>query len=225
MSQARDDILKGLRDAIAKQPPFPTQDQTQESYLSVTRLTPNEDLRARFIVEVERVKGVVHPAENDDEARRILRELLVSKGVQRATMWDQEHIRLDGVEAMLGELGIARVQGEDAVVATADAGITGCDWAIAATGTLVLSSGPGKPRMASLLPPAHIAIVTTDQLVPRLEDYIAAQRANHLGVFRRSSNVTLITGCSRTSDIEMHPVFGVHGPLELHVILIDNLRE
>jgi L-lactate dehydrogenase complex protein LldG len=79
--------------------------------------------------------------------------------------------------------------------------------------------------MASLLPPVHIAIVTTDQLVPRLEDYIAAQRANHLGVFRRSSNVTLITGCSRTSDIEMHPVFGVHGPLELHVILIDNLRE
>ena len=77
--------------------------------------------------------------------------------------------------------------------------------------------------MASLLPAVHIAIVTTDKLIPRLEDYIAAQRAGKLGVFRRSSAITLITGCSRTSDIEMHPVFGVHGPLELHVILIDNL--
>lgn len=223
MSSARDDILKGLRDAIAKQPPFPT--QPEERYLSVTRLAPDEDLNARFIAEVERVKGVVHAAKSDDDARRILRELLESKGAQRATMWDQEHIRLDGVEAMLGELGITRVQGEDDIVATADVGITGCDWALAATGTLVLSSGEGKPRMASLLPPVHIAIVTTDQLVPRLEDYIAAQRANRLGVFRRSSNVTLITGCSRTSDIEMHPVFGVHGPLELHIILIENLLD
>jgi L-lactate dehydrogenase complex protein LldG len=221
MPSARDDILKGLRDAIAKQPPFPAQQQAP--YLPVTHLREDEDLRARFIAEVERVKGVVHAAESDDDAQRILRELLTSKGAKRATMWDQANVRLDGVEAMLGELGIARVQGEDDVVATADVGITGSDWAIAATGTLVLSSGAGKPRMASLLPPVHIAIVTTDQLVPRFEDYIAAQRADRLGVFRRSSNVTLITGCSRTSDIEMHPVFGVHGPLELHIILIDNL--
>lgn len=223
MPSARDDILSRLRDAIAKQPPFPA--QPQESRLPVTRLAADEDLAKRFIAEVERVKGAVHPAESEDEARRILHELLSARNVQRATMWDEAHIPLNGVEALLGASGIARVQGEDEAVATADAGITGCDWAIAATGTLVLSSGQGKPRMASLLPPVHIAIVTTDQIVPRLEDYIAAQRADRLGVFRRSSNVTLITGCSRTSDIEMHPVFGVHGPLELHVILIDKLRD
>lgn len=224
MSSAREEILQRLR---AARTPFPdamaaTLDRAS---LPVTRLAPDEDLSARFIAEVERVKGNVHPAESEDDARRILCELLTSKGAQRATMWDQEHVRLDGVEAMLNEMGIARVQGEDDIVATADVGITGCDWAIAATGTLVLSSGPGKPRMASLLPPVHIAIVGADQLVPRLEDYIAAQRADRLGVFRRSSNVTLITGCSRTSDIEMHPVFGAHGPMELHIILIDNLAQ
>ncbi len=221
MSSARDDILKGLRDAIAKQPPFPA--QPREPHLPVTRLDDDEDLRARFIAEVERVRGVVHAAESEDDARRILRELLMSRSVRRVTMWDEAHIPLSGIQALLGELGIARVQGDNEVVATADAGITGCDWAIAATGTLVLSSGEGRPRMASLLPPVHIAVVTTDRLVPRLEDYMAAQRAQQLGVFRRSSNITLITGCSRTSDIEMHPVFGVHGPLELHVILIENL--
>lgn len=223
MSTARDDILKALRDAVAKQPPFPA--QPAEAYLPVTRLGDDEDLRARFIAEVERVKGVVHVAESEPDARRILTELLQAKGARRVTMWDDAHVPLSGIAAVLAALGIERVQGENAEVATAEVGITGCDWAIAATGTLVLSSGRGKPRMASLLPPVHIAIVTTDRLVPRLEDYIAAQRADRLGVFRRSSNVTLITGCSRTSDIEMHPVFGVHGPLELHIVLIERSSE
>jgi L-lactate dehydrogenase complex protein LldG len=223
MTSARDDILKQLRDAIASKPPFPA--QHNDAHLPVTRLAPDEDLNARFAAEAERVKGIVHAAVSDDDARRMLHELLAGKGVRRATMWDQAHIPLSSIEALLADVGIVRVQGENGAVASAEAGITGADWAIAATGTLVLSSGPGKPRMASLLPPVHIAIITSDQIIPRLEDYIAAQRADRLGAFRRASNITLITGCSRTSDIEMHPVFGVHGPLELHIILIDNLRQ
>lgn len=222
MSSAREDILSRLRRALAQQPPFP--DRPRAAYLPVTRLSPDEDLKARFIAECERVKGIVHVAPDEAAARDALRDLLVGHNAQRVTMWDEAHIPLSGVAALLQDLGIARVQGDPADVAAADIGITGVDWAIAATGTLVLSSGPGKPRMASLLPPIHIAVLTEDRIVPRLEDYIAAERARHLGAFRRSSNVTLITGSSRTSDIEMHPVFGVHGPLELHVILIENLR-
>ena len=221
MSSSRDDILKKLRDATATSKPF-TRDTTP-AMIPATKLAGDEDLATRFTAEVERVKGVVHPAQNEADAMRILRGLLADKQAKRVTMWDQEHIDLQGIEPALSEMGIQRVQGSNEEVATADAGITGVDWAIAATGTLVVSSGKGKSRMASLLPAVHIAIVTTDKLIPRLEDYIAAQRAGKLGVFRRSSAITLITGCSRTSDIEMHPVFGVHGPLELHVILINNL--
>lgn len=218
-SSARDAILSKLR---ATPPPFVDADKAQPAQ-PVTHIAEDEDLSARFIAEVERVKGVVHAAENEDDARRILRDLLTSHTVSRATMWDQAHIPLDNLDGVLSGLNITRVAGDNDVVITAEAGITGVDWAIAATGTLVLSTGKGRSRMASLMPPLHIAIVTTDQLVPRLEDYIAAQRANKLGVFRTSSNITLITGCSRTSDIEMQPVFGVHGPLELHIILIDTL--
>jgi L-lactate dehydrogenase complex protein LldG len=225
MATARDEILNSLRAAIAKQRPFESTDTNERTPLQpVARIGDDEDLRARFIAEVERVKGVVHLAESDADARRILRELLTQKDVHRVTMWDADELPLEHVDALVAEMNIERVQGEDDVVATADAGITGADWAIAATGTLVLSSGSGKPRMASLLPPIHVAIVTTDQLVPRLEDYIAGQRADKLSTFRTSSNVTLITGCSRTSDIEMQTVFGVHGPLELHIILIENLN-
>ncbi len=223
MASAREDILKRLRDATAASKPF--MHDTTPAMIPATKLEDHEDLTQRFTAEVERVKGVVHAAANDADAMRILRDLLAARGVQRVTMWDQNHIDLPGIEPALREMGISRIQGSDKDVATADAGITGADWAIAATGTLVVSSGEGKPRMASLLPPLHIAILTTDKLIPRLEDYIAAQRADRLGIFRRSSSITLITGCSRTSDIEMHAVFGVHGPLELHVILIDNLAD
>ena len=224
MSSARNEILDRLRAATQLHKPFDEEAVQGASLQPVTPIADGEDLRARFIAEVERVKGVVHPAESDDEAQQILRGLLTSHNVVRATAWHQRFVPLPDLDAVLHELNIARVDGDNASVETAEAGITGVDWAIAATGTLVLSSGEGRSRMASLLPPMHIAVVTTDQLVPRLEDYIAAQRANKLGVFRTSSNITLITGSSRTSDIEMHPVFGVHGPLELHVILIDNLR-
>ena len=236
MSSARDEILGKLRGSLAKHKPFADVDarllrhpelvegSKDASLQPVTHIADDEDLRARFITEVERVKGVVHAAESEDDARHILRELLTSHNVVRATMWDERYMPLPNVEATLSELNIARVQGDNESVATAEAGITGADWAIAATGTLVLSSGAGRSRMASLLPPMHIAVVTTDQLVPRLEDYIAAQRADRVEIFRTSSNVTLITGCSRTSDIEMQPVFGVHGPLELHIILIDASR-
>jgi L-lactate dehydrogenase complex protein LldG len=74
--------------------------------------------------------------------------------------------------------------------------------------------------MASLLPPLHIAIVRESQLIPRLEDWVATQYADGLRTLRAASNITLITGCSRTADIEMSPVFGVHGPLEFVVVLI-----
>jgi len=217
----RDDILNALRAALAKGEPFPEADSPPA--LPVTRLDPNEDLTARFVVEVERVKGTVHRATSDDDARRIIRDLLTDRRVRCVTMWDEAHLPLGGVGALLSELGIERAQDSNEAVAAADAGITGADCALASTGTLVLSSGPGRPRLASLLPPVHIAVLTEDRILPRLEDYISAQRAQRLGVFRSSSNVTLITGSSRTSDIEMHPVFGVHGPLELHIVLIENL--
>jgi L-lactate dehydrogenase complex protein LldG len=219
---AREDILTGLRAALAHGKPFPGAEPAAAQ--AVTRIDPGEDLVARFIAEVQRVKGEVHTAANDDEALDITKDLLTSHHVRRVVMWDEAHLPLRGVWALLERLGIERVYGDNTSVAAAEAGITGADWALAATGTLVLSSGPGRPRMASLLPPLHIALLTEDRLIPRLEDYLAAQRVTHFGVFRRSSNVTLITGSSRTSDIELHPVFGVHGPLALHVVLIRNLN-
>ena len=97
--------------------------------------------------------------------------------------------------------------------------MTGVDAAIAATGTLVFSTGEGKARIPTVLPPAHIAIITLQQLLPRLENWIAYQRANGLSTFHNSANVCFISGPSRTGDIEKQLVLGMHGPGRVQVII------
>jgi L-lactate utilization protein LutC len=99
----------------------------------------------------------------------------------------------------------------------ADLAITGVDCLVAETGTIVLSSRPDQPRSLSLLPPVHIALATRAQLVPDLFDLFEPNDSTGLPTL--PSCLTLITGPSKTGDIELRLVTGVHGPGEVHVIL------
>ena len=86
-------------------------------------------------------------------------------------------------------------------------------------------SGNGRFRAASLLPPIHIAVLNTNQIVPDLESWWAAQKwaaqkAAGLEQTRQHSNIAIITGPSRTADIAMQLVMGMHGPRELHLVLL-----
>jgi L-lactate utilization protein LutC len=103
------------------------------------------------------------------------------------------------------------------VAAAADLGITSARLAAAATGSILIVPGPMNPRVASLLPPAHLAIVPVDRLVGGLEDVMPVLTE----VADRSSAPVLITGPSRTSDIEMTTVYGVHGPRVVRVLLVE----
>jgi L-lactate utilization protein LutC len=99
-----------------------------------------------------------------------------------------------------------------------DLGITSATWAIAETGTLVMAARPGRERLASLLPPRHVAIIEASQILPDLFDFFAA--AANEGLEHLASNVTFITGPSKTGDLELRLVTGVHGPGEWHVIIV-----
>jgi L-lactate dehydrogenase complex protein LldG len=101
--------------------------------------------------------------------------------------------------------------------AAAGMGITSAALAVVSTGSLLLVPDPDAPRVASLLPPVHLAILPVDRLVPGLEDALAGVAA----AVRSSSAPVLVTGPSRTSDIEMTTVYGVHGPRALRVLLIE----
>ena len=222
MNDARSHILSKLRTALEQGVPFPAAEKVSGT-TPVTSLDANQSLVDRFIKEVERFKGIIHSVDSADAGLAALRKVLTENQVQRAMAWDAAYLPFDGVHEMLASAGIEIVAGSNEIVETAQAGITGCDWAIAATGTLVLSSGAGRSRMASLLPPIHIALMRSSQLIPRLEDWVAGRYADRLQQLRTSSNITLITGSSRTSDIEMQPVFGVHGPLQMHIVVLKDV--
>jgi L-lactate dehydrogenase complex protein LldG len=98
----------------------------------------------------------------------------------------------------------------------ADVGISGVAYAIAETGTLVMVSRAQDPRSLSLLPPVHIAVLDQRQLLPDLFDLFAELEADK---GQLPSCLSLITGPSKTGDIELRLVTGVHGPGEVHVLL------
>ena len=100
--------------------------------------------------------------------------------------------------------------------ATADVGITSADYALGDTGTLVMIASPREARLVSLLPPAHIAVVPKERILTGLDELfsILPDPAS------QTSSMVLITGPSRTADIEQILVRGVHGPGQITVIVV-----
>ncbi len=108
----------------------------------------------------------------------------------------------------------------------ADVGITGGNVLIADTGTLVLVTNEGNADLATSVPPVHIAVVGIEKIVPSLDDAVAVLKllARSATGQKLSTYTQLITGPSRSADIELKTQIGVHGPRELHFVLIDNGR-
>lgn len=141
--------------------------------------------------------------------------------------WDAAHLpvtdllpALDGrgatrLDAQVGRDQLARDEAyrrlDHAIV-----GITGAHAALADTGSVVLVHGEGRPRLASLLPPVHVVLVA----IGRLRATLGALWAEQPEMLRESANVVLVTGPSRTADIEMTLTRGVHGPRIVHVVFI-----
>jgi len=108
----------------------------------------------------------------------------------------------------------------------ADAGISGANLAVAESGTLVIVSNEGNARLVTSLPPVHIAVITVEKFVETLEQATSLVKALVLASsgLKLTAYVSFITGTSRTTDIEKQLVMGVHGPEELHIIILDNGR-
>jgi L-lactate dehydrogenase complex protein LldG len=106
-----------------------------------------------------------------------------------------------------------------AACAATDVGITAADYALADTGSLVFFTESKESRLLSLLPPCHIAVIESSRIVASLDDVFRLRPLPGAD----SSAMTVITGPSRTGDIEMRLVRGVHGPGEIHVILIEDV--
>ena len=98
-------------------------------------------------------------------------------------------------------------------------GITGVDFAIAETGSCVLIVRPGIGRLVSLLPPVHVAVVCRGQVLSSLDEIFTLRRSAHLRG-EGEGHMNIITGPSRSADIEQMLIKGVHGPREVYMVLV-----
>jgi L-lactate dehydrogenase complex protein LldG len=174
------------------------------------------DLEA-FATRLAEAGGVVRRATPNDWAHQVV-EQAREWGVQQAVATAEVRLQ-PAVEALRSEGREVTVAGTPDLrkrAAAAQLGLTGARWTLASTGTVVLVTTPEAPRLVSLLPRAHLAVVWEEDLIPDLAEL--ARRIRGLGPI--PSGVTLITGPSRTADIEQTVVVGVHGPERMGVVLI-----
>jgi L-lactate dehydrogenase complex protein LldF len=201
----------------AKQPATtkvaPTTDQvgspTANQVGSPTADQVGANLAQCFQHELELLEGRVVRCPAAELPERIANQI-ADLGIERICAWETAYLP-DGLLSALSERGIQVVHTPDPQVRL---GLTGAWAGIAESGTLLLPSGQGRPQSVSLLPEIHLAVLETGNLVANL----AELDIRKLG---EVSSLSLVSGPSRTADIEMTLTIGVHGPGQLIVFVID----
>ncbi|MBB74807.1 MAG: hypothetical protein CMJ75_09870 [Planctomycetaceae bacterium] len=188
----------------------------------------DQDLCVAMAEEVNAVGGVATVVSDAAAALARLDEILSEHQPKSAICWRHDLLEYLGLSRFLEKREIAYSHYESWSAGSvkacrdtwlaAEIGITSTDLAIAETGSLLVASGPGHERVVSLLPPVHVAIVARCQIVPDLIDAVSWLREQGAG--NLASNVTLISGPSKTGDIELQLTTGVHGPGHWYVIVI-----
>jgi L-lactate dehydrogenase complex protein LldG len=221
MSGSRDSILGSLRASLA---------QSRLPLSEAARLAAPQarsaDLVAEFSREVRAVHGAVHGPLPVDQVGEIILRLLRDYGAQEILSWNEEYLAVPALEETLAGAGVRRMAAELpeepqarkqrlAEMERAGAGLTGARGGLADTGTIVVASGAGRARLAWLLPPVHIALLPTSRIYPTLAAFLV-----HATALGSSSHLALVTGPSRTADIELTLTRGVHGPKELQIVLV-----
>jgi L-lactate dehydrogenase complex protein LldG len=171
----------------------------------------------RFKEMLEAVGGHCAVVRDEREAGEILGQIIEQTQARRIALSDSTIVQsvMEGVRSDAELLQSASA----AALFDCDIGITGAQWAIAETGTLVLAHDEERHRLTSLVPTVHVALIAAERVRLTLGEVLEA--LNDMGPEGLSRTVTFITGPSRTSDIELTLAIGVHGPAELFVIIVE----
>jgi L-lactate dehydrogenase complex protein LldG len=184
---------------------------------------PPADLLTLFRARSQAVNAVVHGPMSGHGVPRSVAGIAAGHGSRSFLAWDS--LPVPGVAAALQSAGIDRVDHDVPVedrlehqvgYHQVDVGVTGAHAALAESGSIVLVHGEGRPRLASLIPEVHIVLLDLDVLERNLAHW--AQKNPTLA--GDTTNLVLITGPSRTGDIEQQLNLGVHGPRHLHIVMI-----
>lgn len=211
-STTREKVLKRVRNALISKTanPYPEIDMGAAVYEPIT-----EPLDITFAEELTKVGGKFIYCESMDEMLSTL-NLLVQTNNLQPLYCGNSHLFEVLVQADIPvEKHIKQVQSLRAT-------ITFCEFLVARLGSIMVSSRSGPGRYINIMPDVHIIIAHTSQLVPALKHAFSALKEKYPQ--RLPSMVSLITGPSRTADIEKTLVMGAHGPKELYVFLVDEIN-
>ena len=225
MNSAREDFLRRVRQAVSTgNRPGAASDIEPRGRAGYQGASPNSV--QRFHDEIIALGGWFHLVADTESCVAKVVELIQGKSSRRVLLGKGPVIDSLDLPKRLKDAGIEVISVDELTrescresFFTADLGVSGVDYLVAETGTVVLHSAPEQPRSLSLLPPVHIAIAERKQLVADLFDLFPSSNMEQSPTL--PSCITFITGPSKTGDIELRLVTGVHGPGEIHVILID----
>lgn len=242
MGTGKDEFLASVRRALGRSagPPktaYPLLEDTVES-LEEQVGELHRRLESRLpdvldrLAEVAGIQGwQVHRAENHEDAIGALLNLADTLEVRQAARSLQDvfaELPLDqafqnhGIDLTVAAQGEGHDRGSVRQgIIEAGLGITGADYAVAETGSVVIVPRQGLSRLVSLVPPVHVAIVRPQDVVESLDDVFLLRRLEyHRNGGDMGSYLNFVTGPSRTADIEQTLVVGVHGPKEAHMVLL-----
>ncbi|UOF92182.1 lactate utilization protein [Fodinisporobacter ferrooxydans] len=190
------------------------------------QLSHSEQLH-KFKEELEKLGGVVEIFASLDALQSKLTSVLQELSPKSIGTWGSQTLAVFQLRDVLKsypcqEWDVSETR--ESLISTfirADVGITGVDYAIADTGSIVLMSSPEKGRSVSLLPSVHIALIRSRQMRTRMGEVLEEIQTMNSGPGAMPSSINVITGPSRSSDIENDLTIGVHGPVALFAFILD----
>lgn len=208
VSPSKENILKKIRKALSHSTPlpFPQSEGTNTVFQPL-----QQEPEIEFAEQFTQLQGKFIYCINRQELAFQLGSLVKKQDWQK--VYCVEDKLIESVSAQLSD----RVVKND--LAGCDVSITGCEYLVARTGSIVMSTAQSSGRSVSVYAPVHICIAYTSQLVYDIKDALQAAKdkyGNHL-----PSLITFATGPSRTADIEKTLVVGVHGPKEVYLFLVE----
>ena len=208
ISPSKENILKKIRKALSHSTPlpFPQSEGNQPVFPSL-----QQEPEVEFAEQFTRLQGKFIYCINQQELAFQLASLVKKQD------WHKVFCLEDKLIAPVASQLADRLIKTD--LAGCDVSITGCEYLVARTGSIILSSAQQSGRSVSVYAPIHICIAFTHQLVYDIKD--ALQAAKDKYGTNLPSLITLATGPSRTADIEKTLVVGVHGPKEVYVFLVE----
>jgi len=206
---SREKVLKKIRSALLNknENPYPSLDSESSVYMDFT-----ESNDIAFAREFTRVFGKFIYCENETDLRDNLVSLMSEK------QWEEVYCIDPEIIGMIKDSEIV-IQSDAPEFTNMLPGITQCEFLIARFGSIMVSSKQASGRRMNVFPESHLVVAHTNQIVPDIKDAIVALQEKYTD--NLPSMISLITGPSRTADIEKTLVMGAHGPKELYVFLLD----